>query len=519
MRPAPVGLRCRVERIRLHRGQKVVRKDRTRHRLVMCGRRWGKTAFCEDETIKDLIRGRRVGWFIASFKYIDDVWDSIKSKFEGAIKSCNDAKHRLTLLNGAVLEMWSFENSKEVGRGRKYHKIIVDEGGIIGGLMRWWQAVGEPTLMDFGGRAIFVSTPNVIGPDFSDIADLAGTEGWEEWKVFRGSTFDNDFIPLAEREKARARRKRMPLWLWNQEYMGIAADNVAGFFGRQMVRAHIAEHATDPVRRVRLDIPAGHSRDRILSRWDRDAIEVLEDPDRGEWKLWFDGEPDEQHTFCMGVDVGAGVGASNTVISVYNLTTRRKVAEYAEAGVGSESAAEVAMIAGTWFRKALICPEVNGGQGQSFAKKLMRWGYPAIFSQRENGARRDSREVRTTLDVGWCSSPERKVSMLEEYRAALAGEDFINPSEMALQEAITYDYDKSRKLVPFRRDVDPSEETSKKPHGDRVIADGLAWHVALHVGTGRLEKTAPLPPGSDGERFAKRRAELERAARRRRAPV
>lgn len=506
MRPRAVTVGI-LPRLRLHAGQNRVKASRRRHRIIRCGRRWGKTEFLIDETVRAVTHGKKVGWFIAQFQYVAEVWERIVEALEPYTLKKNDSQHRLLAVNGGSVEVWSMDNNRNAGRGRKYHRIFVDEAGIIPGLMRWWQAVGEATLIDYRGRAIFVSTPNVIGPDFDEIADGAGKVGYEEWEAFTGSTFDNQYLPPESLEQIRRRRKNMPDWIWCQEYLGIPADKAKGFFSRQMLRAHAEEHVTDPVRRVRIDIPASHNRASHIAHGRREAIEVLEDPDRGAWRLWFDGDPDPSDRFAMGVDIGAGVGAANTVFSVFNLTTRRKVAEYSDPGVGAEDAADLAMIAGWWFNRAIICPEVNG-PGQSFARRMMRNNYPAIFSSREGGARRDMRDEKGTLEVGWSSNPKAKVSMLEEYRAALSAGDFINPSELAIDEAGTYDYDKAGKLVPFRRDVDPTEEIARRPHGDRVIADGLAWHVALHMGTMALRRATPEAPRSDHERFEQRRKQV-----------
>lgn len=499
--------RRRLRRLDCHAGQKRVRASKIRHRIIRCGRRWGKTEFLIDETVRAVLHHKKVGWFIAQFQYIDEVWERLCEALEPWILKKNDSKHRITVIGGGSVEVWSFESNKNAGRGRKYHRIFIDEAGLIPGLLRWWQAVGEATLIDFRGRAILVSTPNVIGPDFDTIADGAGKEGYEDWECFTGATFDNQYLPRESLERIRQRRKSMPDWIWCQEYLGIPADQAKGFFGRQMLKAHAAEHVTDPLRRVRLDVPGGF---RGLSTLKKIDVEVLEDPHRGAWRLWFEGDPDPNHQFVIGIDVGAGVGSSNTVFSVFNLTTRRKVAEFADAGVGSETAAEIAMIAGVWFNGATICPEVNGGQGQSFARKLMRNAYPAIFSAREGQARRDHNDEKSTLEVGWTSNPERKKAMLEEYRAALSAGDFINPSEAAIDEAETYDYDRAGKLVPFRRDADPTQDIARRPHGDRVIADGLAWHVALHIAQRRPAKEVKPAPGSDHERFEKRRKALAR---------
>jgi len=501
-----------------HNGQVPIARDKTQHRTLRCGRRFGKSSFGIIETIGDFKYGIRgvavtprymVGWFAPEYKYLDEIWRELKTRLTPITISCDDSKHRMVLSNGSVVEGWSLLNNPDAGRSRKYHKIIVDEAGLIPNLRRWWDAAAEATLLDFNGRALLMGTPNPIGPDFDSFAEQA-EQGDKSWKLHTGATFTNNYLHPTAIERIRAKRNHMPEWLWLQEYMGVPCEAASGFFGKAMLKEHAIQHAREPYWMGNIDIRNVVDRDYSIENRQIGQIKMYPDPGRGQWSLWCDliaDRPDQSCDYVIGIDIGAGVGSSNTVMSVFCIDTGRKVAEFASPMVGSETAARLAAIAGLWFGgrfgAACLCPEVNGGQGESFTKGLMDLQYPRIFRRRYTGARKDHNLTTTELGIGFLSSSKSRHAALEAYRGALASGAFINPSPAALREAATYAYDRTGKVVPFRMDEDPGADNARMPHGDRVIADMLAWHAFSH------NPDAPIPeePKDHPDSFAARKAE------------
>jgi hypothetical protein len=72
---------------------------------------------------------------------------------------------------------------------------------------------------------------------------------------------------------------------------------------------------------------------------------------------------------------------------------------------------------------------------------------------------------------------------------------------------MTYAFDKRGSLVSIKRDMDPTDDIARVPHGDKVIADGLAWHAAAHA----PEPPEPPKPEHDPTTFAYRKAQRQAA--------
>jgi hypothetical protein len=303
--------------------------------------------------------------------------------------------------------------------------------------------------------------------------------------------------------------------------MAIPCDAASGFFPRSLVR-EMRVYATDPIWQGQIDIPASERRDILITRQARDAVRFADDPGRGPWSLWFDpldGPPDAEHGYVMGCDIGAGVGSSNTTFSVCDVDTGQKLAEFASPRVGAEDAARLACIAGLWFGgrfngAARMCPEVNGGQGQAFAKMLLDLRYPSIFSMRQASdrfAQRGFADPKSSDEIGFMSTGTTREALLTDYRAALKCGDFRNPSDPALAELLTYSYDRRGRIVSVRREADdPTADLARMPHGDRVIADALAWHAASHASPTPAPKEPQHEPSSFQARKAAREKKLKK---------
>lgn len=504
-------------RIRLgkpHPGQALVMASQARHKVVRCGRRWGKSFWGEDITIDEAMQGdRQIGWFCPESAYLEPVWRSMRSRLAAITRKANDTQGVIELINGSVIEAWTLKNNNNAGRSRKYHLSVIDEAGLIPSLMYWWQSALEPTLIDYAGRSLWLSTPNPIGPDFDTLFERASALSREgnEWAAFTGKTLDNTHLPQAERDAIAAKRGKMPDWLWCQEYEGVPAPSGAGFFGRDLIAEHRALYAREPdaVGSIRSGLD-GHERDALLTQRALGEIRWRDEP-RESWSLWMSlngGRPPQEDSYVMGVDLSAGVGASNTVFSIAAFHARTKVAEYACPRVTPEEAARIAIEAALWFggrTPCVILPEANG-PGEVFIQALLHLRWPAIGSERKWGAAKDMHS--TTRRYGWRSTEQAKQTLLGDYRACLKSGRFIEPSHAALDEALTYHFDQAGRLVSSGADSEDPSGVARAPHGDRTIASALAA-LALDYGTAAPVEERRPPPGTVAERIAER----ERAKR------
>lgn len=214
-----------VRRRRLHPGQLRLKRSKARFRVAMFGRRWGKNCAGVDEAMEDALAGKRVGWFEPNYKYFTESWRDICSRLTPVTKHKDDDEKRLELITGGIIEGWTCD-SQNPGRSRAYHKVIINEAGIIPHLRAIWQESIRPTLTDYQGSALFLGTPKGRTHDFSTLhAQAAGLEGWD---AFRGPTSENPWIPKDEIEAAR---RELPAAIFAQEYEGIPADDGGNPFG------------------------------------------------------------------------------------------------------------------------------------------------------------------------------------------------------------------------------------------------------------------------------------------------
>lgn len=218
-----------------HPGQVRVLDERARFNVLECGRRFGKSALGEHVAIEGMLQGQRVGWFAPTHKILDEARREITSLMEPVTAYANKVEARIELITGGTLEFWSLDNP-DSGRSRKYHRIIIDEAGIIRDLEQAWNETLRATLADYRGEAWFLGTPK--GRNFFHRLFAKGESGEQNWRSWRLPTTANPYIDPEEIEEAR---RSMPESAFNQEFLGIPADDGGNPFGLDAIRDCFAE--------------------------------------------------------------------------------------------------------------------------------------------------------------------------------------------------------------------------------------------------------------------------------------
>lgn len=189
----------------LHPKQMVVYKSKSRFRVVVAGRRWGKTALSRVLIIKMAQFPKRKIWYVApTYKMAkqimwNDLLEAIPRKW---IRKINETSLSITLINRTRIELKGADKSDSL-RGVGIHFLVLDEFQDM--TEETWTQVLRPTLADTGGHAIFIGTPKAYnylyelykhGQDPEKIKALQ----WESWQF---PTITSPFIPAAEIEAAR----------------------------------------------------------------------------------------------------------------------------------------------------------------------------------------------------------------------------------------------------------------------------------------------------------------------------
>jgi hypothetical protein len=207
-----------------HKNQTKILESNARFRVVMCGRRFGKSELSQIEIISNAIQGMRVA-------YITPTYDLAKTFFEQLIKCVpfENNKSELTIHfpNLGTVKFFTGEKLDNL-RGRKFHLVVIDEASFIPNLKDGWLNSIRPTLTDYQGRALFLSTPR--GKNYFYSLYMKG--GQRNWESFKFTTYDNPYIKTSEINDAKA---QLPSSVFEQEYMANPMENAANPFGAEHI--------------------------------------------------------------------------------------------------------------------------------------------------------------------------------------------------------------------------------------------------------------------------------------------
>jgi hypothetical protein len=471
----------------LRPNQQVILDSEAKFKVLCCGRRFGKNVTAMEATLPALTLNHSIAWGSPNYKLFLAAWNQLCGMYRGIAK-VNKQEKTLTFPGGGVIEGWSLDVD-DPGRGRYYNRWIVDEGGAVPNLMKLLNECIVPTLSDFDGDLLILGTPKVVCPDFITLY-RRGLDGVNGWASFSGKTEDNPLIPRAFLEQQKL---ILPEWQYKQEYEGIPAGVLTGFFPYEAVQAHREAYVRPPTF-------TGHIRMRGSDRIDHELIlgdqrykDVYFDPDPyGPWKFWgpmVNGRPDQQRAYVCGWDVSAGVGSSNTVGWIIDGDTGEQYGEYVSPRVLPEVASRIAAATGIWLGGrngvAKVNVEVNGGQGVVFMQALHAIKYPRIAQRRINGTGRDRNSTKP--DYGWFSTADEKERILSQLRRAIVDGTIQIHSDRTLDECLMYQINpKNGRLEPILEGE--AAEEARIPHGDRAMAAAIALDAAKH------EPGVKLPP-------------------------
>jgi hypothetical protein len=215
----------RLELPEPHINQQRILDSEARFRVVMCGRRFGKSELSQIEIISNALLGKSVA-------YITPTYQLARVFFERLIQAVpfesNKSELTIKFPNGGSVDFFTGERLDNL-RGRKFHLVVVDEASFIPNLEDGWLNSIRPTLTDYKGRAIFLSTPK--GKNFFYSLFLKGGE--PDWEAFRFTTYDNHYIDKGEIDDART---QLPEVVFEQEYMANPAENSSNPFGSAYIK-------------------------------------------------------------------------------------------------------------------------------------------------------------------------------------------------------------------------------------------------------------------------------------------
>ena len=193
-------------KLSLHPKQMEVYRSKARFRVVVAGRRWGKSQLSKVLMITKARLPRQKIWYVAPTyrmaKQIlwTDLLDALPKKW---IKKVNETTLSITLVNGSRIELKGADKADSL-RGVGIHFLVLDEFQDMS--EETWTQVLRPTLADTGGHAIFIGTPKAYNQLYAlykhgqDPKKVKSGQ-WESWQF---PTITSPFIPMSEIAAARA---------------------------------------------------------------------------------------------------------------------------------------------------------------------------------------------------------------------------------------------------------------------------------------------------------------------------
>lgn len=187
-----------------HPAQGQVARSKARFRVVVAGRRFGKTHLCRALMIREAARRpkQRI-WYIApSFRMAKQImWRDLVSVVPKSwlARKPNETELTLFLRNGTEISCKGADNPDSL-RGVGLDFVVLDEYQDM--RTEVWEECIRPTLASTNGRAVFIGTPKSFNLLYD--AYIKGQDEslamWESWQF---PTITSPFIPAHEIEQAK----------------------------------------------------------------------------------------------------------------------------------------------------------------------------------------------------------------------------------------------------------------------------------------------------------------------------
>lgn len=414
----------------------------------------------------------------------------------------------------------------KAGVGGRALKVLVDEFSQI---KEDWEVLERTS--DTSGCRIFSGTHLGTGTAFYELTTKAASAGhlkkmvwhWTQhpdkvpgayhWDSDRqrvvytdpGYKYPADFAPVCDGSPVGGPRPglRSP-WYDKQcekkaSARGVAADldinptgSVEQVFDALMVRDLKARYAKPPLWEGEIEYDRLDGTPTRLHAHAGAALKLWLHPDK-------DGKP-PKGKYVFGGDIAAGTGATPSCFTGANAETGEKVFAFSDSRVEPQDLAKLMVAVCRLFTDADGNPAKMGweipGPGTVFGKNVLALGFRNVYFRTT-----DHRLQKTVSDSpGWTNNNESMQALVLNYRDALRGRKFLNRCEHALQECLAFQYGDDGYIFHTGA-KDPKDPSGARiNHGDRVVADALAWKLVDESGAlvnpAVAPRNAPAPVGS-----------------------
>lgn len=205
-----------VPEIRLRKSQYDIFQSKARFKVVVAGRRFGKS-FLAITFLLAVALSRRdaICYYVApTYRMAKDIAWSVLLRLcpRGFIGSEHEGALMLRLINGSVIALKGADNPDSL-RGVGLDACVLDEYADMDG--RVWTEVVRPALSDRKGLGLFIGTPKGFN-HFHDLYRFAQADQNGVWAAWQYTTADGGNV---DEEEIEAARRDLPPRQFKQEYL------------------------------------------------------------------------------------------------------------------------------------------------------------------------------------------------------------------------------------------------------------------------------------------------------------
>jgi len=182
--------------------QQKIFQSNARFRVLISGRRFGKTFLAVNELAKFTRYPKKKAWYVApTFRMAKQiVWVELIEKLTKHkwIGDVNNSDLTAILRNGSTISLRGADNENSL-RGVGLDFLVMDEFADI--KQKAWFEVLRPTLSDKGGHVLFCGTPRGFGNWSYNMFTKSETD--TQWASFKYTTLEGGQVPEEEIQQAR----------------------------------------------------------------------------------------------------------------------------------------------------------------------------------------------------------------------------------------------------------------------------------------------------------------------------
>lgn len=222
---------------KLHPAQLTVAQSKARFRILVAGRRFGKTRLGTTLCLAKAMEGKNAWWVAPTYAMALEGWKTVRDLAGKYGMEVKESEKTVYTKAGGFVTVRTADNPDRL-RGAGLDLVVLDECAFI--KEQTWKEVLRPTLTERKGGALFISTPKGIQNWFKRLWDDA--ENNEEWERWQFSSYDN---PMIDKKELATAKKEIGSFLFSQEYEAEFVEQSGGLFKSEWLKYYTKETITE----------------------------------------------------------------------------------------------------------------------------------------------------------------------------------------------------------------------------------------------------------------------------------